>query len=92
MRSQVAASQIALILTMLPTTLLSGFTFPIDQMPPVIQWVTFLVSARYYVTIVKAVFLKGAGVTELALPIACLSLYAVILILLAARAFRKTLD
>lgn len=91
-RSQVGASQIALIVTMLPTTLLSGFTFPIDQMPVVIQGVTYLVSARYYVTILKALFLKGAGVAELAAPIVCLSLYATVLVLLAARAFKKTLD
>lgn len=91
-RSQVGASQVALILTMLPTTLLSGFAFPIAQMPWPVQGVTYLVSARYYVTILKAVFLKGAGVSELALPILCLTAYAVVLVLLAARAFRKTLD
>jgi len=91
-RSQVGASQIALILTMLPTTLLSGFAFPIDQMPPVVQGVTYLVSGRYYVTILKAIFLKGAVLTELALPVLCLSAYAAVMVLLAARAFRKTLD
>lgn len=92
LRSQVGASQVALVLTMLPTTLLSGFSFPIDQMPAVVQDITYLVSARYYVTILKAVFLKGSTVTELALPIACLALYAAVLVVLAARAFRKTLD
>ena len=91
-RSQVGASQVALVLTMLPTTLLSGFTFPIDQMPPVVQGVTTLVSARYYVTILKAIFLKGSSALELAWPIACLALYAVVVVALAARAFRKTLD
>ncbi len=91
-RSQVGASQIALILTMLPTTLLSGFSFPIDQMPPAVQAVTYLVSARYYVTILKAVFLKGATVPELALPILFLAIYAAVLVTLAARSFRKTLD
>ena len=91
-RSQVGASQIALLVTMLPTSLLSGFAFPIDQMPIVVQGVTYLVSARYYVTILKSVFLKGAGVGELALPMLCLALYAVALVALAARSFRKTLD
>ncbi len=91
-RSQVGASQVALILTMLPTTLLSGFSFPIDQMPPAVQTVTYLVSGRYYVTILKGLFLKGAPWTELLLPILCLTLYALVMILLAARAFRKTLD
>ena len=91
-RSQVGASQIALLITMLPTTLLSGFTFPIDQMPAVIQAITYLVSARYYVVILKAIFLKGSGLVALAVPIACLALYAIVLVVLAARAFRKTLD
>ena len=91
-RSQVGASQVALLLTMLPTTLLSGFSFPIDQMPPAVQTVTYLVSGRYYVTILKGLFLKGAPWTELLAPILCLALYALVMILLAARAFRKTLD
>ncbi|MBS1190795.1 MAG: transporter permease protein [Rhodocyclaceae bacterium] len=91
-RSQVAASQVALLLTMMPTVLLSGFAFPIDQMPALVRGVTFLVSARYYVHILKAVFLKGSGLTALALPILCLAVYALVLVVLAARAFRKTLD
>lgn len=91
-RSQVGASQVALLLTMLPTILLSGFAFPIDQMPVFVQGITYLVSGRYYVTILKSVFLKGAGAIELAVPILCLALYAVALVVLAARSFRKTLD
>jgi ABC-2 type transport system permease protein len=91
-RSQVGASQIALLLTMLPTTLLSGFAFPIDQMPLFVQGVTYLVSGRYYVTILKSVFLKGSGAVELAAPMLCLALYATVLVVLAARSFRKTLD
>ena len=69
-RSQVGASQIALLVTMLPTTLLSGFAFPIDQMPPPVQAVTYLVHARYYMTILKAIFLKGSGLGDLVAPIA----------------------
>ncbi|MCX7250889.1 MAG: ABC transporter permease [Burkholderiales bacterium] len=91
-RSQVGASQVALLLTMLPTTLLSGFSFPIDQMPAAVQTITYLVSGRYYVTILKGLFLKGAPWTELLLPILCLTLYALVMIMLAAHAFRKTLD
>jgi len=91
-RSQVGASQVALLLTMLPTTLLSGFSFPIDQMPPLVQGITYLVSGRYYVTLLKALFLKGAPWSELAVPILCLSVYAAVMVVLAARAFRKTLD
>ncbi len=90
-RSQIGASQIALVVTLLPTTLLSGFAFPIDQMPPVVQGLTFLVPARYYFSILKSVFLKGSGLGDLLAPIAFLTLYAMVIGLLAARAFRKTL-
>jgi ABC-2 type transport system permease protein len=61
-------------------------------MPWPIQAITYLVHSRYYVTILKAVFLKGAGLIELAMPMSLLALYAVAVAFLAARAFRKTLD
>ena len=90
-RSQIGASQIALVVTLLPTTLLSGFAFPIDQMPAAVQAITYLVPARYYFSILKAIFLKGSGLGDLIAPIALLAVYAAIIGLLAARAFRKTL-
>lgn len=91
-RSQVGASQIALLVTMLPTTLLSGYVFPIDQMPPIVQKITYLIYSRYYVTIVKALFLKGAGLSELTTPIFFLVVYAAVVMVLASRAFRKHLN
>jgi ABC-2 type transport system permease protein len=91
-RSQLGASQVALLLTMMPTTLLSGYTFPIDQMPPAVQAITLLVYPRYFVTILRAVFLKGSTLGELISPILGLIIFAVGLIWIAARAFRKRLD
>ncbi len=91
-RSQLGASAIALLVTLLPTMLLSGYTFSIDQMPGPIQAITYLVHSRYYVTIVKAVFLKGAGLEQLAVPISLLAVYAAVIAFLAARAFRKRLS
>jgi ABC-2 type transport system permease protein len=90
-RSQIAASQIALVVTLLPTTLLSGFAFPIEQMPPIVRAVTYLVPARYYFSILKGIFLKGSNLSDLVIPIAFLAGYAAIIALLATRAFRKTL-
>jgi ABC-2 type transport system permease protein len=90
--SQLGASQIALLVTMLPTTMLSGYTFPIDQMPTPIRLVTLLVTARYYVTILRAVFLKGSTLADLTMPILGLVIWAVAIILIAMRAFRKRLD
>ena len=91
-RNQLGASQIALLVTMLPTTLLSGYVFPIDQMPVIVQKITYLIYSRYYVTIIKAVFLKGADLSALATPILFLVVYAFAVVFLAARAFHKTLD
>jgi ABC-2 type transport system permease protein len=91
-RNQLGASQIALLVTMLPTTLLSGYVFPIDQMPVVVQKITYLIYSRYYVTIIKAVFLKGSDLTALATPIMFLVVYALAVFFLASRAFHKTLD
>ncbi len=90
-RSQVGASQIALLVTMMPTTLLSGYIFPIDQMPKFIRALTYLLYSRYFVTIIKAIFLKGSGISELMTPILFLIVYAVAVMCLAARALRKSL-
>ncbi|HVW70508.1 MAG TPA: ABC transporter permease [Steroidobacteraceae bacterium] len=91
-RSQLGASQIAVMLTMTPISLLSGYTFPIDQMPAPVQAVTLVVYARYFVTILRAVFLKGSTIGDLAVPIMALVLYAAVIIWIAARGFRKSLD
>lgn len=90
-RSQIGASQMAMFATIMPISLLSGFAFPIDQMPAAIRALTYLVHARYYVTILKAIFLKGSGAAALWMPIAALIAYAVAVALLAARAFRRQL-
>ena len=91
-RSQLGASQIALMLTMLPMTLLSGYTFPIDQMPAAIRAISTVVYARYYITILRAVFLKGSTLADLTMPVLTLLAYAAAIIWIAARAFRKRLD
>ncbi|CAB3681285.1 ABC transporter permease [Trinickia soli] len=91
-RSQLGASQVALLLTMLPTTMLSGYTFAIEQMPAPIRAVTLLVYARYYVTILRSVFLKGSTLADLAIPFAALAFYAFAIGWLSVRAFRKYLD
>lgn len=91
-RSQLGASQIAVTLTLVPISLLSGYTFPIDQMPAPIRAVTLIVHARYFVTILRSIFLKGSTLTELVTPTLALVLYATVIMWLAARGFRKRLD
>jgi ABC-2 type transport system permease protein len=91
-KSQVLATQIAMVATYLPALLLSGFMFDIASMPVVLRGVTYLVPARYFVTVTRGVFLKGVGMSEL-WPQALLMLaYAVLGVALAAQAFRKELE
>ena len=88
-RNQLGASQIAMLVTIMPISLLSGYAFPIDQMPAAIRAVTYVIYARYFVTILKAVFLKGSGIAALWAPILALIVYDVLIVWMAARAFRK---
>jgi len=90
-KNQLAASQIGLLAGFMPSMLLSGFTFPIEQMPTGVQPFTLIVAARYYVVILKNVFLKGTGLNGLAIPALALVLYALIIITISTRSFRKSL-
>ncbi len=91
-RSQLLASQLAMLTTMLPAFMLSGFSAPIENMPRWLQLVTYLVPARYFVTVLKAVFLKGVGLRLLALETVFLFLFAAALTAVALRSFRKNLE
>jgi ABC-2 type transport system permease protein len=90
-KSQLAASQAALIATFLPAFLLSGFIYPIDQMPVVIQAITHLIPARYFMTIIRDVFLKGTPLHLLMDDLLALAFFAAMLTMLAMRAFHKKL-
>ena len=91
-KSQLAASQLALLTTFLPAFLLSGFVFPIEQMPIVVQWITRVLPARYYMTILRNVFLKGTPARLMAGEVTALAVIATITIMLATRAFHKRLE
>jgi ABC-2 type transport system permease protein len=89
LKSQMLATQFAMVATYLPALLLSGFIFAIANMPPVLQLATYLFPARYYVTITKAVFLKGVGIEVLwrqGLPLVAL---AAVTIAATVAVFRK---
>lgn len=90
-KNQLAASQIALIVTFLPAFLLSGFLYAIEQMPTALQWITRILPARYYVSMLKKVFLKGTPVNMLYADMVPLSIFALVLTILATRAFHKRL-
>ncbi len=91
-RSQLLASQMAMLTTFLPSFLLSGFAYDIANMPRALQFVTYVVPARYFVTSLKAIFLKGVGLPVLWLEGLFLLAFAVTVTALALRGFRKSLE
>lgn len=74
-----------------PAVLLSGFMFPIANMPPVIQWLTYLNPLRYFLVIIRGIFLKGVGLHILWPQMVALAIMGVITLWLASRRFHKTL-
>jgi ABC-2 type transport system permease protein len=74
-----------------PAVLLSGFMFPIANMPLVVQWITLVNPLRYFLVIIRGIFLKGIGVSILWPQMAALGVLGMITLSLAVRRFRKTL-
>jgi ABC-2 type transport system permease protein len=62
--SQQMAMFISALGLMLPTMLLSGFIFPIENMPRVLQWFCYIIPPKYFITTIRSVMLKGTGITE----------------------------
>ncbi len=90
-KSQLLASQLAMVLTFLPSFLLSGFMYAIGNMPKAVQVVTYAIPARYFVTLLKGIYLKGTGLSILLGEAGLLTAFGVTMVLLANRKFRKKL-
>ena len=90
-RTQLLANQMAMLVGFLPTFLLSGFTFVISNMPTWLQIITYGIAPRYYVTIVKDIFLKGLGFSFLWRETLVLMTMAVAGLWVATRSFKKEL-
>lgn len=91
-KTQLVANQMSMLIAFLPAFLLSGFTFAIENMPLVLQYLSNLFPATYFVHVVKAIFLKGVGAHVLWYDLTLLCLYAAALFALANARFRKRLD
>jgi ABC-2 type transport system permease protein len=75
-----------------PTFMLSGFAYPIRNMPVAVQYFTYLNPLRYLIEISRGIFLKGTGISELWPQMATLLVYGATVMALSARSFRKILD
>jgi ABC-2 type transport system permease protein len=90
-RSQLFAFQMGLVTTFLPAFLLSGFLYAIENMPVPIQIITHVVPARYFVTIVRGIFLKGIGMHLLWGQLLFLAVFAGLVFWMAERKMRQKL-
>ena len=88
-KNQLLSSQISIFLSYLPTFILSGFIYPIDNMPKLIQFITYIFPSRYVVSILKGIFSKGIGLEFLWLEGLLLAVYASVMIFWALKRFQK---
>ena len=88
-RTQLMASQLASLTTLIPSILLSGFIYPIFNMPKALQTVTYFVPARYYIVILRDIFLKGGGIDTLWDETLFMILFASLMFTFAVRKFKK---
>jgi len=90
-RSQLMATQVAMIITFLPAFLLSGFMYSISVMPQPLQSFTYLIPARYFIVVTRGIFLKGVGPEALWVQGTLMIIFAAIGLLFSIKAFKKEL-
>ena len=85
-------AMLTVFMTLLPSIFLSGFFFPLEAMPQVLQWISYIFPLRYFMSIIRALLLKGSGIIEMQNDVIALTVFAAALMILAATRFKKRLD
>ncbi len=91
-KTQQQAMMLAIFVVMLPMIYLSGFAFPIENMPKIIQLTTYFIPMRYFTTIIRGIILKGTGFAELWKELLMLLIMGIAILYLSSLRFRKKLD
>ena len=91
-RTQQVAIMMAIIITVLPTILLSGLVFPIESMPLPLRIISYIVPAKYFLLIIRGIILKGSSIAELWRPVVSLGIMSVILLSVATKRFGLRLE
>jgi ABC-2 type transport system permease protein len=85
-------AMLTVFMTLLPSIFLSGFFFPLEAMPRILQWISYLMPLRYYLTIIRALLIKGVEFGAIQQEVIALALFGIGIMSLAAMRFRKRLD
>ncbi|MBN2414556.1 ABC transporter permease [bacterium] len=91
-RSQQIAMMATMVITVLPSFLLSGFIFPVRSMPLLFQGISQIIPATHFLIIIRGIMLKGAGLAELMPQLGALTLFSLVLISVSIRKFHTTLE
>jgi ABC-2 type transport system permease protein len=90
--SQMAAMLVSVLAMMMPVILLSGMIYPIENMPPVLQWASNIVPARWYISAVKGLMIKGVGIAAVGKEVTVLCVMVVLLITVSMKKFKIRLE
>lgn len=91
-KTQQQAMMISIFGILMPMVYLSGFAFPIENMPKVIQYISYFIPLRYFINIIRGVILKGVGIHELWLDALVLLMMGILILFLSARRFQRRLE
>ncbi|MDR1331544.1 MAG: ABC transporter permease [Tannerella sp.] len=91
-RTQMAAMLVSAVVLMLPVIMLSGMIFPVESMPDVLQWLSCIIPARWYIHALKKLMIEGLPVAYVARELGILSAMAVCLILISLKNFKNRLE
>jgi ABC-2 type transport system permease protein len=91
-KTQQQAMMLSVFGAMLPMVYLSGFAFPIENMPEIIQYITYVIPLRYFLTIIRGIILKGIGFAELWFEFSMLLIMGIVILLLSSFRFQKRLE
>ena len=91
-KTQQAAMMMSIVGLMVPTTMLAGYIYPIENMPVILQWVSHIVPAKWYINIVKAVMIKGLGIESIIKENLILLGFIVVLVWASVRRFKIRLE
>lgn len=91
-KTQQQAMMLAIFVVLLPMVFLSGFAFPIENMPAIIQGLTYAIPLRYFMTIIRGIILKGIGISELWFELSMLLAIGTFVLTLSSFRFQKRMD
>lgn len=85
-------AMLSMVFFLIPNILLSGFVFPVSNMPKIMQIITFIIPARYFIEIVRGIYLKGIGITHLYWQMLALAVIGILILIYSVKGFRKQLE